>query len=246
MSHFMLISSTKAFDAIPLNKYVSKKTGITVVIAEVEGPIVNGFFSLGEWSFYLHFCFWPNTIYLPFGSNSKAGKIWIDNLFYAFNLATEAHDDDGLPHTLEHLIFLGSQRYPYKGILDLLANRCMAHGTSAWTCRDFTCYTVYTAGHEGMLTLLPIYLDHILFPTLTEEGFITEVHHIDCEGEDAGVVYCEMQGLENTSNSRWVNFVTELLLLQRIFYHKHFQCFYDWFTILCRKSCCNQFYLFNV
>ena len=27
-----------------------------------------------------------------------------------FCLATEAHDDDGLPHTLEHLIFLGSKR----------------------------------------------------------------------------------------------------------------------------------------
>jgi len=26
-----------------------------------------------------------------------------------FCLATEAHDNDGLPHTLEHLIFLGKQ-----------------------------------------------------------------------------------------------------------------------------------------
>ena len=28
--------------------------------------------------------------------------------------ATEAHDDDGLPHTLAHLVFLGSEDYPYK------------------------------------------------------------------------------------------------------------------------------------
>jgi predicted Zn-dependent peptidase len=28
--------------------------------------------------------------------------------------ATEAHDDDGLPHTLEHLVFLGSENYPFK------------------------------------------------------------------------------------------------------------------------------------
>ena len=28
--------------------------------------------------------------------------------------ATEAHDDDGLPHTLEHLVFLGSEDFPYK------------------------------------------------------------------------------------------------------------------------------------
>ena len=29
-------------------------------------------------------------------------------------IATEAHDDDGLPHTLEHLVFLGSEDYPFK------------------------------------------------------------------------------------------------------------------------------------
>ena len=28
--------------------------------------------------------------------------------------ATEAHDHDGLPHTLEHLVFMGSELYPYK------------------------------------------------------------------------------------------------------------------------------------
>lgn len=57
-----------------------------------------------------------------------------------FNLfiyeATEAFDDDGIPHTLEHLIFLGSEDYPFKGVLDLLANRCLASGTNAWTGND--------------------------------------------------------------------------------------------------------------
>lgn len=80
--------------------------------------------------------------------------------------ATEAFDDDGLPHTLEHLIFLGSENYPYKGILDLLANRCLASGTNAQTDIDNTFYTMETVGSEGFLTLLPIYLDHILYPTL--------------------------------------------------------------------------------
>lgn len=28
--------------------------------------------------------------------------------------ATEADDDDGLPHTLEHVIFMGSEDYPFK------------------------------------------------------------------------------------------------------------------------------------
>lgn len=37
---------------------------------------------------------------------------------------------------------------------------------------------------------------------LQEEAFVTEVHHITGEGEDAGVVYCEMQGRENSAESR--------------------------------------------
>ena len=40
-----------------------------------------------------------------------------------FCLATEAFDNDGLPHTLEHLIFRGSEDYPYKETLDNLAAR---------------------------------------------------------------------------------------------------------------------------
>jgi Zn-dependent M16 (insulinase) family peptidase len=97
---------------------------------------------------------------------------------------------------------LGSEQYPYKGVLDLLANRCLASGTNAWTDTDHTCYTMETAGSEGFLALMPIFLEHILYPVLTDEGFITEVHHITPQGDDAGVVYCEMQGRENTAESR--------------------------------------------
>jgi Zn-dependent M16 (insulinase) family peptidase len=122
-------------------------------------------------------------------------------------LATEAttneyaHRDDGLPHTLEHLVFLGSELYPFKGVLDKLANRCLAQGTNAWTDVDHTAYTITTAGSEGFLNLLPIYMDHVLFPTLTDEAFVTEIHHVTEEGDDKGVVYCEMQGRENTGES---------------------------------------------
>lgn len=48
MAQFKLISSTKASDVIPVNKYKSEKTGLTIIIAEVEGPLVNGFFCLGN------------------------------------------------------------------------------------------------------------------------------------------------------------------------------------------------------
>ncbi|ORE01778.1 hypothetical protein BCV72DRAFT_235791 [Rhizopus microsporus var. microsporus] len=113
-------------------------------------------------------------------------------------LATRVNDDNGCPHILEHLIFLGSEKYPYKGTLDLLAPRAYAPGTNAWTDIDHTCYTLTTAGSDGFLQLLPVYADHVLYPTLTDSGFYTEVHHINQNGEDAGVVYCELQARENS------------------------------------------------
>ena len=128
-----------------------------------------------------------------------------------FCIATEALDDDGLPHTLEHLVFLGSEKYPYKGVLDMAANRLFARGTNAWTATDHTAYTATHAGAEGLLALLPVYADHVLFPTLTPAGYLTEVHHVTGEGEDAGVVYCEMQGRENTGYSLSSNALERLL-----------------------------------
>ncbi|KAH7031761.1 Metalloenzyme, LuxS/M16 peptidase-like protein [Linnemannia elongata] len=118
-----------------------------------------------------------------------------------FTLATESFDDDGCPHTLEHLVFLGSELYPYKGVLDGLANRALANGTNAWTDVDHTAYTIATAGSEGFLNIMPIYIDHILYPTMTEAAYYTEVHNINGDGENAGVVYCEMQGRENSADS---------------------------------------------
>lgn len=159
---YVLVEKVHTDGDIPVSLYENKITGLKVVTAFVECPIVKG-----------------------------------DMVF-----ATEAFDDDGLPHTLEHLVFMGSENYPYKGVLDLLANRCLADGTNAYTDTDHTNYTLSTAGSDGFLNLLPIYLDHVLFPTLTDSAYTTEVHHINGEADNAGVVYCEMQARENEGDSR--------------------------------------------
>ncbi|CAO3618389.1 unnamed protein product [Cunninghamella blakesleeana] len=161
-SNFEKVCTVTTEYGVTFTKYISKKTGLKVALADIEAPLVNGYFTL----------------------------------------ATESFDDFGCPHTLEHLVFLGSEQYPYKGVLDSLANRSIAQGTNAWTDVDHTCYTITTAGSQGFLNLLPIYIDHILYPTLTESGYHTEVHHINGKGEDAGVVYSEMQGCQNTGDDR--------------------------------------------
>lgn len=46
-----------------------------------------------------------------------------------FTLATEIFDDSGAPHTLEHLVFMGSKNYQYKGLLDKLSSRAYSGTT---------------------------------------------------------------------------------------------------------------------
>lgn len=131
-----------------------------------------------------------------------------------FAVATEIENDSGCPHTLEHLVFMGSKKYPYKGLLDSLGNRFFS-STNAWTSVDQTVYTLTTAGWEGFKTLLPIYLDHLFHPTLTDEACLTEVYHIDGKGKEKGVVFSEMQGIENQS---W--FLTYLNLQKALYAEK--------------------------
>jgi len=116
-----------------------------------------------------------------------------------FTLATEIFDDSGAPHTLEHLVFMGSKSYQYKGLLDKLSSRAYSH-TNAWTATDHTAYTLETAGWDGFAQILPVYLEHVILPTITDEGIVTEVWHIDGEGNDAGVVYSEMQAVQFRSS----------------------------------------------
>ncbi|KAF9436745.1 hypothetical protein BGZ76_003102 [Entomortierella beljakovae] len=111
---------------------------------------------------------------------------------------TVVKDSRGLPHTLEHLVFCGSKNYPNRGYLDSLANRCLSTGTNAYTTEDYTGYTIATAGRDGMAEILPVFLDHVLHPTLRDDQYVTEVYHIDGEGKQQGVVFSEMAARENS------------------------------------------------
>ncbi|ORX60755.1 hypothetical protein BCR36DRAFT_272715 [Piromyces finnis] len=111
---------------------------------------------------------------------------------------TLSPNDKGLPHTLEHLIFCGSKNYPNRGYLDSLANRCLSIGTNAYTAEDNTGYTLVTAGAEGTINILPVFLDHVIQPSLRPYQFLTEIYHIDGSAKQKGVVYCEMASRENT------------------------------------------------
>ncbi len=44
---FKVVRKTRANGLIDVAKYVSAKSGLTVTIADVEGPMVNGYLCLG-------------------------------------------------------------------------------------------------------------------------------------------------------------------------------------------------------
>lgn len=93
---------------------------------------------------------------------------------------------------------MGSDKYPQQGYLDHLASQCYSLGTNATTFRDMTTYELSTVNAQAIPIVLPIYLDHIFNPLLTRDSYLTEVHHISGQtGEDAGVVYSEIQASEN-------------------------------------------------
>lgn len=44
---YKLITSAQINDKIQVTKYKSEKTGMSIILADVEGPVVNGYFTLG-------------------------------------------------------------------------------------------------------------------------------------------------------------------------------------------------------
>ncbi|XP_020278203.1 uncharacterized protein C05D11.1-like [Pseudomyrmex gracilis] len=114
-----------------------------------------------------------------------------------FNFATKTHNNDGLPYALCHLIFTGSKNYPYKDVMKKWIQKCEATVT-ATIFHHRTCYQVKTPCTEAFFSLLPVYLDHIFYPTLTTSAYLTEIHHINGKGMDAGDLYCERKYAENT------------------------------------------------
>ncbi|KAJ1794848.1 hypothetical protein LPJ59_004451, partial [Coemansia sp. RSA 2399] len=140
------------------------------------------------------------SVYKHSESNMHVVVCRVPSPIYTLNIyvPTAVTDDKGLPHTLEHLIFCGSKRYPARGYVDLLAAHNFSIGTNAWTTNDHTCYTLDTTSEDAVANVLPVFLDQVLNPLLREDQFVTEVYHYDVAGKEQGVVFSEMVARENT------------------------------------------------
>ncbi|KAG6911895.1 hypothetical protein DXG01_000142 [Tephrocybe rancida] len=170
--NFDLVKRVKLdFTDVTVSKWRSRKTGLSVVHLDYEGKPTK-LASMGQ----IHL-----TLFQPPSSKDTLSSLqrvgYILRTLNNCSMFLQVFNDSGCPHTLEHLVFMGSEKYPYKGVLDNLANRGFSNGTNAWTDTDHTAYTISTAGGQGFLQLLPVYVDHILYPTITKAGIQRLVNH---------------------------------------------------------------------
>ncbi|KAI8326444.1 hypothetical protein GQ54DRAFT_237574, partial [Martensiomyces pterosporus] len=94
------------------------------------------------------------------------------------------------------LVLCGSRSYPKRGYLASVISMNYSGGRIATTHHDHTSYVVSTAGEQAMANILPVYLDHIINPLLSDHLVKTQVYHYDSKGEEMGVVYNEMRSKE--------------------------------------------------
>ncbi|XP_018058136.1 PREDICTED: uncharacterized protein C05D11.1-like [Atta colombica] len=113
-----------------------------------------------------------------------------------FAIATEVFTDDGLPEAVSHLVLMGSEDYPYKNLLTRWSHKCYSLDAEIHTFQDYTCYSMRTSETKGFFSLLPVYLDHILYPTLSEAAYIINVHHITKYGDNGGTFYFDTRTKE--------------------------------------------------
>ncbi|KAJ2795097.1 hypothetical protein H4R20_005994, partial [Coemansia guatemalensis] len=89
-------------------------------------------------------------------------------------LPTPCTDHKGKPHTLEHMVFCGSKKFPYLGYIDAVASHNLGQPMNATTHRDMTVYKFTGLGQEAAANVLPVVFDHIMHPLIEDDNFATE------------------------------------------------------------------------
>lgn len=125
------------------------------------------------------------------------------NNVFAIAFRTTPFDSSGLPHILEHITLMGSEKYPCRDPFFKMLNRSMATFLNALTYPDFTIYPLATQSHVDYYNLMSVYLDAVFRPKLRENDFKMEgwrLEHEDVNDKNSpivfkGVVFNEMKGV---------------------------------------------------
>ncbi|WP_034385111.1 insulinase family protein [Deinococcus sp. YIM 77859] len=125
-----------------------------------------------------------------------------DNLAFGVTFPTVPKDSTGVAHILEHVVLMGSQKYPVPDPFFAMIPRSLNTFMNAMTASDWTTYPFSTRNEKDFFNLLSVYLDATFFPLLRYESFRQDGHRFEFETPDdpstplklQGVVYNEMKG----------------------------------------------------
>ena len=164
-----------------------------------------------------------STVYLYYHKKHKCPFLVIDNNdnhnFFSATFRTQAIDNSGSPHVLEHLTLHGSKKYPIRSVFMELMKRSFATFMNAFTSAEWTAYPFSSTNDKDFFNVLDVYLDSIFHPLLDEIDFETECHHLEFEDplnkstnlRHSGVVYNEMNGEYSEPDSYFSTKMREFL-----------------------------------
>ncbi|MDD7014214.1 MAG: insulinase family protein [Spirochaetales bacterium] len=132
----------------------------------------------------------------------------IENLF-AFTFLTPSQDETGVSHVVEHSVFCGSKKYPFKDPFIKLVEQSINTYLNAFTSYDRTVFPASSQVKEEYFNLMSVYADAVFFPRFDSEIFSQECWHLELDEKNnpkiQGVVYNEMKGwyssFENVADS---------------------------------------------
>jgi hypothetical protein len=128
---------------------------------------------------------------------------------FGLTVRTEATDDHGAAHVLEHLVGAGSVAYPMGSALYTAMFRGMSPFLNGFTESGRTSFTFVVGDADDHADILKVLLDAVYRPLLAEREFLREgCRHrrgrAGGEGGFAGIVYNEMR-MRRETERQWVS-----------------------------------------
>ncbi|NTY00227.1 insulinase family protein [Deinococcus sp. JMULE3] len=102
--------------------------------------------------------------------------------------------DAGHPHVLEHLVLMGSRRFPARDAFQAWQRWQLLDYLNASTTRDWTAFTASGTVPEDLLGTLEFLLDATFHPLLEDGAFRQEAWRAQPDGTLGGVILNEMSG----------------------------------------------------
>ncbi|MVN85631.1 hypothetical protein GO986_02515 [Deinococcus sp. HMF7620] len=109
---------------------------------------------------------------------------------------TPAWSDAGHPHVLEHLVLMGSRRFPGRDAFQAWQRWQLLDYLNASTTRDWTAFTASGTVPGDLLETLDFLLDAAFHPLLEDGAFRQEAWRVQADGSLGGVILNEMRGAQ--------------------------------------------------